>query len=96
MAPLGSAEWQDSAFCDEVVFSDGGSPVDPDTEPGFLANENDGVLRAPSLGAEGGGMYTTGGRGGKVSARHQSRSIRAPECQLREAVEASGKRIVVS
>ena len=93
VAPLGSAEWQDSAFCDEVVFSDGGSPVDPDTELGLpLANENDGVLRA-FPGAEGGGMYTTGGRGGKVW--HVTNLNDSGAGSLREAVEASGKRIVV-
>ena len=93
VAPLGSAEWQDSAFCDEVVFSDGGSPVDPDTELGLpLANENDGVLRA-FPGAEGGGMYTTGGRGGKVY--HVTNLNDSGAGSFRAAAEASGKRIVV-
>ena len=81
VAPLGSSEWEDSAFSDFVTFSDGSSPVDPDVNLGLpLANENDGVLRA-FPGAEGGGMYVTGGRGGKVY--HVTN------------LEASGKRIVV-
>lgn len=93
VAPLGSSEWQDSAFSDFVTFSDGSSPVDPDVELGLpLANENDGVLRA-FPGAEGGGMYVTGGRGGKVY--HVTNLNDSGTGSLRAAVEASGRRIVV-
>ena len=93
VAPLGSSEWEDSAFSDFVTFSDGSSPVDPDVNLGLpLANENDGVLRA-FPGAEGGGMYVTGGRGGKVY--HVTNLEDSGAGSLRAAVEASGKRIVV-
>ncbi len=93
VAPLGSSEWQDSAFSEEVTFTAGGSPVDPGADLGLpLANENDGVLRA-FPGAEGGGMYVTGGRGGKVC--HVTNLNDSGTGSLRAAVEASGKRIVV-
>lgn len=93
VAPLGSSEWQDSAFSEEVTFTAGGSPVDPGADLGLpLANENDGVLRA-FPGAEGGGMYVSGGRGGKVC--HVTNLNDSGPGSLRAAVEASGKRIVV-
>ena len=91
-APLGSAGWQDSAFSDFATFSTEG-PADPDVDLGLpLANENDGVLRA-FPGAEGGGMYTTGGRGGRIYRVTNLNDSGAGS--FRAAVEASGKRIVV-
>lgn len=91
-APLGSAGWQDSAFSDFATFSTEG-PADPDVDLGLpLANENDGVLRA-FPGAEGGGMYTSGGRGGRIYRVTNLNDSGAGS--FRAAVEASGKRIVV-
>ena len=102
-APAGSTEWTDSDFSDFVSFtSEGVDPTpeepddDPTVDPGVtfglpLANENDGVLRA-FPGAEGGGMYTTGGRGGEVY--HVTNLNDSGPGSFRDAVSKSNRTIV--
>ena len=107
VAPVGSAVWKDSPFSDYVTFTSEGVEPDPDEpdepddpQPGDgsmfglpLANENDGVVRA-FPGAEGGGMYTTGGRGGEVY--HVTKlTDDSSEGTLRYAVSQSGARTIV-
>lgn len=80
----------DSEFSESIIFT---TPGEASVELGLpLANENDGILRA-FPGAEGGGMYTTGGRGGVVY--HVTNLDDSGEGSLRWAVEKSGPRIIV-
>ena len=91
-----------SAFSSALKATTGSSsvtPSNPTTESVEYAdfkipeNEEDGVARA-FPGAEGGGMYTTGGRGGKVL--HVTKlSDDGSEGTLRWAVKQSGARTIV-
>lgn len=93
MKAVAEEEGDDSSYSEPVAFTTDRSSVDPGVDLGLpLADENDGVLRA-FPGAEGGGMYTTGGRGGKVY--HVTNLNDSGAGSFRAAAEASGKRIVV-
>ncbi len=78
-----------SSFCAGVE----GTPSDIATQLGLPANENDAIARA-FPGAEGGGMYATGGRGGAVY-RVTKLTDDGSEGTLRWAVGRSGARTVI-
>ena len=89
-----------SDFSSPLTASTEVEPTPPGPGPGSLdytdfaipAWEEDGVARAVP-GAEGGGMYTTGGRGGRVI--HVTNLNDSGSGSLREALTATGARTVV-
>ena len=96
------AEMDYSPFASsEPVTTGGGLSPDPDDPAGdglyaemkipSAEDEHGAALAFP--GAEGGGMYTTGGRGGRII--HVTNLDDSGTGSLRAAVEASGPRIVV-
>ena len=92
-ALAGESEYYgDSEFSEPLVLRTSSEGVDPSLVS-FPANEQDGVIRA-FPGAEGGGMYTTGGRGGKIYHVTTLADGNTPGT-FRYAVSQSGARIVV-
>lgn len=84
-----------SDYTEWISATTGTDQTDPDPEApdfGFPANENDGLTRA-FPGAEGGGMFCTGGRGGTVC--HVTNLNDSGAGSFREAVKASGARTIV-
>ncbi|MBE6190320.1 MAG: pectate lyase [Rikenellaceae bacterium] len=96
--PGANKGYEASAWSDYVAFSyqeEQKPDPTPTPEPQTLklpAAEQDGVIRA-FPGAEGGGMFTTGGRGGKVI--HVTNLNDSGAGSLRAAVNESGARTIV-
>lgn len=93
-----------SDYCGHVEATTGAKPAPPVVEPDPIADlyksmmmpqaeESDGLVRA-FPGAEGGGMWTTGGRGGKV-LHVTSLSDDGSKGTLRWAVNEKGARTIV-
>lgn len=87
-----AVQYSDSPFSEDLLVSTEAGTVDGEIFRFPNEEKTDGITRA-FPGAEGAGMYTTGGRGGKVY--HVTNLDDSGEGSLRAAVEASGKRIVV-
>ena len=101
---MAGMEYSEFVSSEPVVFQGGETP-DPGTDPEPVegayeammipAHEDEYLADTPLAfpGAEGGGMYVTGGRGGRVI--HVTNLNDSGEGSLRAAVDASGPRTVV-
>ena len=103
-----SADGRTSDFSEPLAVTAGGTVPDPEPEPDpepdvpddvysqFMIPEAESSLGALAFpGAEGGGMYTSGGRASGTKVIHVTNLNDSGSGSLRAAVETSGPRIVV-
>ena len=86
------SDWSAYCTCSYIEQQPDPTPTPQPTALKFPAAEQDGLIRA-FPGAEGGGMFTTGGRGGKVI--HVTNLNDSGAGSLRAAIETDGARTIV-